>query len=89
MYSIRSLSVSGRDGSCIQMTIMVKILVLCLRDQKARDRCYHAMARDSAHELLKLRIKDLVFKISPDKKQYAEVLLNGKFSWHSTTIIMV
>lgn len=39
------------------------------------------MARDSAarpHESLKLRIKDVVFKISQDKKQYAEVLLNGK-----------
>ena len=48
----------------------------------ARDRCYHAMSRDSAarpHELLKLRIKDVVFKLTPaDKKQYAEMLLNGK-----------
>ena len=47
-----------------------------------RDRCYHVMSRDSAarpHELLKLRIKDVVFKITPDsKKQYAEILLNGK-----------
>ena len=47
----------------------------------ARDRCYHAMSRDSAarpHELLKLRIKDVVFKLTPDKKQYAEILINGK-----------
>jgi integrase len=47
----------------------------------ARDRCYHAMSRDSAarpHELLKLRIKDVVFKLTPDKKQYAEILVNGK-----------
>jgi hypothetical protein len=40
------------------------------------------MSRDSAarpHELLKLRIKDIVFKLTPDsKKQYAEVLVNGK-----------
>src|SRR5919202_1527902 len=39
------------------------------------------MSRDSAarpHELLKLRIKDLVFKLTADKKQYAEILLNGK-----------
>jgi hypothetical protein len=40
------------------------------------------MSRDSAarpHELLKLRIKDVVFKLTPDsKKQYAEILLNGK-----------
>jgi hypothetical protein len=47
----------------------------------ARDRCYHAMSRDSAarpHELLKLRIKDVVFKQTPDGKQYAEMLVNGK-----------
>jgi integrase len=46
-----------------------------------RDRCYHAMSRDSAarpHELLKLRIKDVVFKLTHDKKQYAEILVNGK-----------
>jgi integrase len=45
-----------------------------------RDRCYHAMSRDSAarpHELLKLRIKDVVFKLTSDK-QYAEILINGK-----------
>src|SRR5947208_534770 len=47
----------------------------------ARDRCYHAMSRDSAarpHELLKLRIKDVIFKLAPDKRQYAEILVNGK-----------
>jgi len=47
-----------------------------------RDRCYHAMSRDSAarpHELLKLRIKDVLFKLTADsKKQYAEILVNGK-----------
>jgi hypothetical protein len=47
-----------------------------------RDRCYHAMSRDSAarpHELLKLRIKDVVFKLTHvEKKQYAEILVNGK-----------
>jgi hypothetical protein len=40
------------------------------------------MSRDSAarpHELLKLRIKDVVFKLTPDnEKQYAEILVNGK-----------
>jgi hypothetical protein len=39
------------------------------------------MSRDSAarpHELLKLRIKDVVFKITPDRKQYAEITVNGK-----------
>jgi hypothetical protein len=48
-----------------------------------RDRCYHAMSRDSAarrHELLKLMIKDVVFKLTPDIKQYAEILVNGKTS---------
>ena len=47
----------------------------------ARDRCYHAMSRDSAarpNELLKLKIKDVVFKLTPDKKQYAEILINEK-----------
>jgi integrase len=47
----------------------------------ARDKCYHTMSRDSAarpHELLKLKIKDVVFKLTPDKKQYAEIQLNGK-----------
>jgi integrase len=46
-----------------------------------RDRCYHAISRDSAarpHELLKLRIKDVSFKLAPDRKQYAEILVNGK-----------
>jgi len=45
-----------------------------------RMKCYHAMARDTScrpHELLKLRIKDIVFK-SIGTRQYAEVLVNGK-----------
>jgi integrase len=45
-----------------------------------RMKCYHAMSRDIGcrpHELLKLRIKDSVFKNAGDK-QYAEVLLTGK-----------
>ncbi len=48
------------------------------------------MARDSAarsHELLKLRIKELFFKLTPDKKQYAEVLLNGKTGSRSIPLI--
>jgi integrase len=56
-----------------------------------RDKCYHAMSHDSAcrpHELLRLRIKDLVFKITPDKtKQYAEVLVNGKTGSRSIPLI--
>jgi hypothetical protein len=47
-----------------------------------RDRCYHTMARDLSarpHEILNLKIKDIIFKtIDNGKKQYAEVLVNGK-----------
>ena len=45
-----------------------------------RIKCYHAMAYDTAcrpSELLKLRIKDIVFKYA-GHKQYAEVSVNGK-----------
>jgi integrase len=45
-----------------------------------RDRCYHTMARDLSarpHEILNLKIKDVVFKNANDY-QYAEVLVNGK-----------
>ncbi len=45
-----------------------------------RDRCYHAVAVDTScrpSELLKLKIRDIDFKISGDR-QYAEVLVNGK-----------
>jgi integrase len=45
-----------------------------------RIKCYHAMSRDTGcrpHELLKLKIRDVVFKSAGDK-QYAEVLVNGK-----------
>jgi integrase len=45
-----------------------------------RIRCYHAMSRDTSarpHELLKLRIRDVVFKTSGGV-QYAEVVLSGK-----------
>ncbi len=45
-----------------------------------RDRCYHTMARDLSarpHEILNLKIKDVVFK-STGNRQYAEVLVNGK-----------
>ena len=46
-----------------------------------RDRCYHTMSRDLSarpHEILGLRINDVVFKIVDGGKQYAEVLVNGK-----------
>jgi integrase len=45
-----------------------------------RMKCYHAMSRDTGcrpHELLKLRIRDIIFKSAGDT-QYAEVLVNGK-----------
>jgi integrase len=46
-----------------------------------RIKCYHEVSRDASarpHEILKLRLKDIVFKFTPDKKQYAEILINGK-----------
>ncbi|MGH9976225.1 MAG: hypothetical protein ACRD8Z_10385, partial [Nitrososphaeraceae archaeon] len=45
-----------------------------------RMKCYHTVSRDTGcrpHELLKLRIWDIVFK-SAGNRQYAEVLVNGK-----------
>jgi integrase/recombinase XerD len=42
--------------------------------------CYHAVARDSScrpSELLRVKVKDVVFKMSGNK-QYAEILVNGK-----------
>ena len=46
-----------------------------------RDRCYHTMARDLSarpHEILNLKIKDVIFKTVDNGRQYAEVLVNGK-----------
>ncbi len=45
-----------------------------------RMKCYHSVARDLGcrpHEILKLRIKDIVFKLVGNR-QYAEVVVNGK-----------
>ena len=45
-----------------------------------RDRCYHAMANDMSarpHEILNLKIKDVIFKLTPEKIQYAEILIRG------------
>ncbi len=46
-----------------------------------RDRCYHALANDMSarpHEILNLKIKDIVFKINEESnRQYAEVLIKG------------
>jgi|SRR5215208_2391386 len=46
-----------------------------------RMKCFHMMAKDTScrpHELIKLRVRDVNFKITADKYQYAEVLVNGK-----------
>jgi integrase len=45
-----------------------------------RSKCFHAMSWDTGcrpHELLRLRIKDIVFKFV-GSRQYAEILVNGK-----------
>ena len=45
-----------------------------------RDTCYHTLSRDSScrpDELVKLRIKDVIFKTSGDY-QYAEITVSGK-----------
>jgi integrase len=46
-----------------------------------RIKCYHAVSKDTScrpHEILKLRIRDIVFKTAAGNYQYAEVLVNGK-----------
>ena len=45
-----------------------------------RMKCYHTISRDTScrpHEILRLRIKDIIFKTAGNH-QYAEVLVNGK-----------
>lgn len=54
-----------------------------------RIKCYHVMSRDTGckpHELLKLRIKDIVFKTAGNR-QYAEALVNGKTGSRSIPLI--
>lgn len=54
-----------------------------------RDRAYHAISRDSScrpHELLKLKIKDVVFKMAGDR-QYAEIAVNGKTGTRAIPLI--
>lgn len=54
-----------------------------------RNRCYHTMSRDTScrpHELLALKIKDIVFK-NVDKYQYAQIVVNGKTGSRSIPII--
>jgi integrase len=55
-----------------------------------RDRCYHAISRDTScrpHEILRLRIKDVLFKTTSNNYQYAEVLVNGKTGSRSTPLV--
>jgi integrase len=45
-----------------------------------RDKCYHAISRDLSarpHEILKLKIKDIAFKVI-STYQYVDVVVNGK-----------
>ena len=61
-------------------TVWFYILFLEILPFLKEYKCYHAMSRDTGcrpHELLKLRIKDVVFKTTGNR-QYAEVLVNGK-----------
>lgn len=43
-----------------------------------RDRCYHAISRDTScrpNEILRLRIKDVIFRTTCDNYQYGEILV--------------
>lgn len=54
-----------------------------------RNRCYHAIAKDIScrpHEILNLKIKDIVFKMAGDR-QYAEIIVNGKTGQRHIPII--
>jgi integrase len=55
-----------------------------------RDRCYHATAIDTScrgNELLKLRIKDILYK-NAGSHQYAEVVVNGKTGSRTLPLIV-
>ena len=55
-----------------------------------RMKCFHMMAKDTScrpHELLKLRIKDVTFKVTSEKYQYAELLVNGKTGSRPSVLI--
>jgi integrase/recombinase XerD len=57
----------------------------------SRIRAYHAVARDTGcrpHEILNLKIKDLVFKtINNNSRQYVEITVNGKTGNRSLPLI--
>ena len=55
-----------------------------------RDRAYHAISRDTScrpSEILNLKIKDIVFKMAGDNRQYAEIVVNGKTGSRSIPLI--
>jgi integrase len=55
-----------------------------------RDRCWHSMVHDTSarpHEILDLKIKDVVFKLSGNGTQYAEVHVSGKTSSRTLPLI--
>jgi integrase len=55
-----------------------------------RDRAYHMIARDTScrpSEILELRIKDLVFKMTGENRQYAEIVVNGKTGTRAIPLI--
>jgi integrase/recombinase XerD len=55
-----------------------------------RDRCYHAVSRDASgrpHEILGIKVRDIHFKATPDGKQYAEVIINGKTGTRAIPLI--
>jgi integrase len=57
-----------------------------------RDRCFHAMAIDTSarpHELLNLRIKDIVFKTTDDGKLYGEITITGGKSNRPRTVPLI
>jgi hypothetical protein len=55
-----------------------------------RDRCYHAVSRDISgrvSEILGISIRNIHFQVTADKKQYAEVVINGKTGTRSVPLI--
>ncbi|MFL6482444.1 MAG: hypothetical protein ACJ70R_05910 [Nitrososphaera sp.] len=56
-----------------------------------RDKCFHMMGRDTGtrtHELLKLKIKDIVLTQNVESSQwYAEVMVNGKTGSRSLVML--
>jgi hypothetical protein len=56
-----------------------------------RDRCWHTMANDtsaSPHKLLNLKIKDVIFKKSNNRIQYAEIHVSGKTTSRTLPLIV-